>query len=654
MMRSQQKPSEGIRPIVMNRIQNEVLKSCSSKFPGYMILIVDKESTRIISSCVGMYNLMESRVTLVEDLTKKRAPYRQSAPIYFISPTSESVDRLIEDWTPSKRKGKEPLYADTIFLYFTKTLSDELLQRIKTCKPLIKRLKALGEVNIDFITNEIRAFHLDMKSSFAPLFQSLSAPNDNQGSTSTLIDSIAEKLVTLCASLNEYPHIRYRASSKIATPLATAFHHKLTAYIGSNETWWYHGDAQHTDRGRATLLLLSRADDCLSPLLHEFTYQAMVYDLLEIDGEQITYSAQTAGATDPDGNAVETMDKDALLNDDDELWVELRGKHIADVIQILSGRIRDIVNSSTGVALSSKGSKAKALSLSQMSNALRALPEYREVMSKLTQHMNMAHRCMDIFNSDNLIELAELEQTLATGKTDEGVEPKVADMVEQVERALGEAGSVLTRFRLLAIFIISQEGMRPEDKDRLLIAARLDDLYTKALVNLELLGINLVKDMTQQGGFSLRKMRGKLISKYNNNDSESEYASSRFACELKGILNEMQENKLSFEEFPSVLPMPVQNIESSGHSSAAKSVRGSTDASRSRFSRRGAGGAGDSTTDGGAKLFGARQIVFLAGGACYSELRSARDLMEAGGPETMLGCTHMVNPKDFAEDLASL
>jgi len=614
-----------------------------------MVLIVDKESTRIISSCIGMYNLMESRVTLVEDLTKKRAPYRQSAPIYFISPTHESVDRLIEDWTPSKRKGKEPLYADTVFLYFTKTIPDELFQKIKTCKPLFKRLKALGEVNIDFITNEIRAFHFDMKSSFAPLFQSDSSTTE---ASNLLVDSIASKLVTLCASLNEYPHIRYRASSKLATSLSEAFHHKLTAYIGTNTNWWYHGDSAHPDRGRATLLLLSRADDCLSPLLHEFTYQAMVYDLLDVDGDKITYSAQTASTLDADGNSVETMDKDALLNDDDELWVELRGKHIADVIQILSGRIRDIVNSSTGVALGSSGGKAKALSLSQMSNALRALPEYREVMSKLTQHMNMAHRCMDIFNSDNLIELAELEQTLATGKNEEGVEPKVADIVEQVERALGEAGDVLVRFRLLAIFIVSQEGMRPEDQDRLMTAARLDQFYTKALQNLELLGIKMVKDPSQ-GGFSIRKLGKKLVSKNNTNDSDSEYASSRFACELKGILNEMQENKLSFDEFPSVLPMPVQNMESSGFSSMAKSVRGATDAPRSRFSRRG-GNPGDSATDGGAKLFGARQIVFMAGGVCYSELRSARDLMEAGGPETMLGCTHLVNPKDFAKDLASL
>lgn len=38
-----------------------------------------------------------------------------------------------------------------------------------------------------------------------------------------------------------------------------------------------------SDGGRATLLLLDRADDPLSPLMHEFTYQCLVEDLLDIE-----------------------------------------------------------------------------------------------------------------------------------------------------------------------------------------------------------------------------------------------------------------------------------------------------------------------------------------------------------------------------------
>lgn len=205
----------------------------------------------------------------------------------------------------------------------------------------------------------------------------------------------------------------------------------------------------------------------------------------------------------------------------------------------------------------------------------------------------------------------------------------------------------------MAIFVVSQEGLRPEDEERLISAARLDPFHEKALRNLEVLGIPMVKAVTESSRLSLSKKGKRLVSRNNTNESDSEYASSRFACELKGIILQMQGNKLSLDDFPSVLPMPVQEIESVGRSKMAMSARVSSSTAPSRFKRLGDSANGISV-GGGAKLFGARQIVFITGGACYSELRSARDLMDTGGLETMLGCTHLVNPRDFVKGLASL
>lgn len=43
-----------------------------------------------------------------------------------------------------------------------------------------------------------------------------------------------------------------------------------------------------------------------------------------------------------------------LLDEKDAIWTELRGKHVAEVSQVLSGRIREIMNSSTANVLSNK------------------------------------------------------------------------------------------------------------------------------------------------------------------------------------------------------------------------------------------------------------------------------------------------------------
>ena len=53
--------------------------------------------------------------------------------------------------------------------------------------------------------------------------------------------------------------------------------------IARSPSWWFHGQSgKKSSRSRATLLLLDRADDPLTPLMHEYTYQAMVNDHLTV------------------------------------------------------------------------------------------------------------------------------------------------------------------------------------------------------------------------------------------------------------------------------------------------------------------------------------------------------------------------------------
>ena len=128
---------------------------------SWMVLVVDPESLRVVSSSVGMYNLMEHRVSIVEDLLKKRAPFRDQAVMYLVEPSEVSVGKIIEDWTPQKGS-RGPPYGDAVFLYFLGRLPDAQFDRIKSCKELVRRVKVLKEVNLDFLTKEAMAFHFDM------------------------------------------------------------------------------------------------------------------------------------------------------------------------------------------------------------------------------------------------------------------------------------------------------------------------------------------------------------------------------------------------------------------------------------------------------------------------------------------------------------
>ena len=118
------------------------------------------------------------------------------------------------------------------------------------------------------------------------------------------------------------------------------------------------------------------------------------------------------------------------------------------------------------------------------------------------------------------------------------------------------------------------------------------------------------------------------------------------------IIQELQDRKLSLDEYPSVLPMPEEP------STQSFGVAGSVRSSRAPGSVRGESGSKFSRNRQSSvdkvKIGGARQIVFMVGGACYSELRSAQELMDKGGPETIVGCTRFMNSSDFVDDLASL
>lgn len=455
-----------------------------AKHPGWKVLIVDEHSMRVISSTVGMYDIMERKVTLVESLEKKRAPFPDMAAIYVLEPSSKSVRALVSDFSDASK----PLYGNAVFLFFLGRLPDPLLNEIKQCLPLVKRVKSLTEINIDFLAREERAFTFAMpRDTFSSIYL-------RQGHTPAELD-IAQKLVTVCGTLNEYPHIRFKNDSAVCTSLATVFKLKMDEFVSQNPSWWYHGGPNKTQsaamKERGTLLLLDRSDDLLSPLMHDFTYQAMVHDLIPMEGDRVSVASGSAG----ESSSKDSTMKDVLLDEKDSVWVELRGKHIAAVIETLSNRIREIMNSSTGSTLAGGKDTGGTLSLSQMAAALKALPEYQEVLSKLSQHMHLSHQCMDTFSSQKLLALAELEQTLATGKDEDGKAPKLADIMDEVESALVKIKSTKDKIRFILICIITCSGLRTQDKRRLYAAAELSSKDTRILQeSLDVLGVSIYND----------------------------------------------------------------------------------------------------------------------------------------------------------------
>ena len=207
--------------------------------------------------------------------------------------------------------------------------------------------------------------------------------------------------------------------------------------------------------------------------------------------------------------------------------------------------------------------------------------------------------------------IATLEQCMATGEDAGGKAFKTA--LPELKQLLDRQDLPLSpedKLRLLMIYVITQDGIRQEERRELNRLAGISPEDQVAILNLFYLQVTLLQ------GTSSRK-RG--AAKRDRASGEG-YDVSRYVPPLKRHVEELITSGLSSLEFPFVDP-------AMGAASArAKSSKG-----------------------GGSEVAasGRRIIVFALGGLCHSELRSMHELARAHGREIIVGTTEMLTPQTF-------
>lgn len=229
--------------------------------------------------------------------------------------------------------------------------------------------------------------------------------------------------------------------------------------------------------------------------------------------------------------------------------------------------------------------------------------EYREMTGKLWQHYSITTEAMARFQHLGVLDMSELEQTMATGVDADGKGAKEEKMLASLEgmlQGLESSGMTLAnKMRLLAIFIISQDGVTEEVRRQLVAAAGLSNEDQEALIHLEALGVSVQKAKgsggggkgyvwvrgsgSRNGGFmasmgwwthisspnqthpmpphlTRRLWGGKSKKPKRKVDAASEYAASRYVCALKELMDQAVQGELSAEAYPSVLPMPTRCV----------------------------------------------------------------------------------------------
>lgn len=144
-------------------------------------------------------------------------------------------------------------------------------------------IKLLAENDQSESIREIKEIYADYLCVNSNLF-SLNIPTclHRYNWTELALNRTVEGLSALLLSLKYRPCIRYRAGSTPAQTLAKQIYDRIV-----KESTLFDFRVQESGAPPPLLLILDRKDDPVTPLLNQWTYQAMVHELLTIDNNRV-------------------------------------------------------------------------------------------------------------------------------------------------------------------------------------------------------------------------------------------------------------------------------------------------------------------------------------------------------------------------------
>ncbi|KAG0315481.1 vacuolar sorting protein VPS33/slp1 [Linnemannia gamsii] len=575
--------------------------------PGrYKYVIVDARAAQIMASAgCHMADVLAREGTMyLENLESRRAPSANVEAIYFAMPTEDSVRRIIRDF-----KVNQNATYSAAHLFFLAAMDDKLFDHFRASTDP-KYIKSLKELFMDFNAVESRVFTL---GGDRQAFFNLYSPQHRQEKQHREINTISQQLISVCASLQLNPIVSYHrcadSSMQISKGIAMTLQTELDEY--------YKGQPR-VGRKHPHLMIIDRAVDPITPILHDFYYQSMVTDMLPVkDGNKYDY--QSFGQ---DGQPCE---KTAMLDETDKTFTKIRHSHITDCSKYLKENV------STFVA-EAKAAPTSGNALDAIREQMAKLPQFQETKEKYTLHMNIVDELFKLTGQNRLVDISRLEQSLATGQHADGeiplsFDPEVTTFMDDYRVKMAD------RIRLLTLYFITQSA--PHDvRNNFFQLSRCDYNLRESATNIEYLGVKL--DVAAPPPVK-KSWYSDLLKKKPVEEDEPEYDLPRYVPTVKTIIDGVVNGNLDRELYPYTLgPDQLEDIQ------APKTVR-SLRSAQPTFHHKGRRNEPQG-----------RLIVFIAGGMTYNEIRVAYESAAQHNWDVLIGSTHIITPPSFMEDLRVL
>ncbi|KAK2867829.1 hypothetical protein FQN49_003427 [Arthroderma sp. PD_2] len=385
--------------------------SSSSKMK---ILLLDSETLPVVSTAMTQSALLNHEVYLIDRLdNQSRERMRHLRCLCFVRPSPDSIQFLIDEL-------RAPKY-DEYYVYFSNIVRKSSLERLAEADDH-EVVKSLQEHFADFLVVNPDLCHLNI--GFPR--QRIWSHSPDLWNTDAL-QRATEGVIALLLSLKKNPLIRYEKNSLMAKKLATEVRYQLT-----QEEQLFNFRKPDTP---PILLILDRRDDPITPLLTQWTYQAMVHELLGITNGRVDLSEV------PDIRP--ELREIVIAQDQDPFFKKNMYQNFGD----LGGNIKEYVEqyqSRTKTNMSIE-------SISDMKRFVEDYPEFRKLSGNVSKHVALVGELSRNVGEHDLLNVSELEQSLACNDNH-------ANDLKSLQRFIqSPTVTVDNKLRLVALYAIRYE-----------------------------------------------------------------------------------------------------------------------------------------------------------------------------------------------------
>uniref|UniRef100_A0A1I7VCF1 Vesicle protein sorting-associated n=3 Tax=Loa loa TaxID=7209 RepID=A0A1I7VCF1_LOALO len=521
---------------------------------------------------------------------------------------------------------------DSYYLNMISPLSRPRLEQLASaavCGGTVQHVQKLMDQFLNFISLEDDLFVLRRYNDNSPFsFYAISDPAVTPQQMEVLIDTVVDGLFSVCATLGVVPIIRC-LKDNAAEQVAVRLDQKLRDNFRDARNNLFVQDSVRAGRliiHRPVLIIADRGMDIATMLRHTWTYQALIHDLLDLDLNRVIIKDKTGRRKEYD------------MNSRDKLWMGHKGSAFPLVAEAIQEEVEAYKNSedeikrlkhAMGMDDLESDETVSLLSdaTAKLTSTVGSLPELLEKKRLIDLHTTVATTILDQIKQRKLDVLFEAEEKIMNGLLSD------ASVIELMRQCSVHEDTLRV---MLINYLCSSNTTQNELREQAdyLKEVGLDDAavkYVKQLRSISNMSLNRVTNDYSGGGIKTDNMFANLLNR----------GSQLFMEGVKNLVPKKHNLPLT-KMVDSIL---TGNFQSNPRCNDAEfryydpKLMHSTGKEPQRA-------RGNPPQD---------VIVFVIGGGNYVEYQNLVDYGKSKGlARITYGCTELVNPKQFVEQLTRL